>query len=157
MKKSWHLTIALFILTLSFHFGISAWQYNNVTNKWAQIQGTPYLQMYLNRQEYFLGLSYALAAGFTLFSFLIMFKNRKKGVAGVIGGTTLMTVIYCGSCFLIGCCGSPMLTVYLSLFGASFLGFTKPIIFLVTLISIVFSYYFLQKKSKCDCSEKECR
>src|SRR4051812_40867959 len=105
MKKSWLLIIALFILTLSFHFGISAWQYS-VTNKWAQTQGTPYLSMYLNRQEYFLGLSYALAAGFTLFSLLIMFKNRKNGVTGIIGGTTLMAVIYWGSCFLIGCCGS---------------------------------------------------
>ena len=156
MKKSRLFIFALIICTLILHYGINDWQYNNITNKWAQTQGISYFQIYLNRQDYFIGLSYALAAGFTLFSFLTMYKNRKKGLVGVVGGTTIMAVIYWGSCFLIGCCGSPMLTVYLSIFGASFLGFTKPIIFFVTLISIVFSYYFLQKKSKCNCSEKEC-
>ncbi|HEX3045736.1 MAG TPA: hypothetical protein VHY08_13345 [Bacillota bacterium] len=156
MKKRWLLIVAVILLTLGFHYGISAWQYYNVTNKWAGSQGISYLKIYFKQQEYFLGLSYGLAAGFTVFSIFKMFENQKKGVAGAIGGTALMAVIYWGSCFLIGCCGSPMLTVYLSLLGASFLGFTKSIIFVITIISVAISYYMLQRKSNCACSEGTC-
>lgn len=156
MKKSWIYIFAVMLLSLGLHYGINAWQYYHVVNKWAGSQGVSYVKIYYNQQEYFLGLSYALAAGFTVFSIFKMLESRKKGVARTIGGTALMGIIYWGSCFLIGCCGSPMLTVYLSLFGASFLGFSKSIILVITIISITISYFFLQKKSKCACPEGTC-
>jgi hypothetical protein len=51
-----------------------------------------------------------------------------------------------GGCFLIGCCGSPMLAVYLSLFGAKALGLGKPLMALVTLISVSCGYWCLSRR-----------
>jgi len=51
-----------------------------------------------------------------------------------------------GGCFLIGCCGSPMLAVYLSLFGAKALGLGKPLMALVTLVSVSCGYWFLSRR-----------
>ena len=83
-----------------------------------------------------LGISYALAGAFTIYAFLKFLNNRKKtGIAGMIGGLTLPGALYGGGCFLLGCCGSPMLAVYLGLFGSSFLGFTKPFILITTIRS----------------------
>ena len=51
-----------------------------------------------------------------------------------------------GGCFLIGCCGSPMLAVYLSLFGAKALGLGKPFMALVTLVSVGCGYWCLSRR-----------
>ena len=53
-----------------------------------------------------------------------------------MGGITLVGVLMAGGCFLIGCCGSPMLAVYVSLFGSRALGVGKPLTALVTLVSV---------------------
>ena len=65
-----------------------------------------------------------------------------------------------GGCFLIGCCGSPMLAVYLSLFGAKALGLGKPLMALVTLVSVSCGYWYfslrLARGSTCmdDCCSR---
>lgn len=104
-----------------------------------------------------LGISYALAIGFTVYSFLKISESHKRGVAGMLGGVTLTGFLYFGICFLTGCCGSPMLAVYLSLLGPPFLGFTKPLILASTTASIAASYYWMEKKAKnpCGCSVGE--
>ena len=51
-----------------------------------------------------------------------------------------------GGCFLIGCCGSPMLAVYLSLFGAKALGLGKPLMALVTLVSVNCGYWYFSRR-----------
>ena len=38
-----------------------------------------------------------------------------------MGGITLSGFLAVAGCYLLGCCGSPMLAVYMSLFGVSFL------------------------------------
>jgi len=68
-----------------------------------------------------------------------------------VGGVTLTGILYVGGCFLLGCCGSPMLTVYLSLFGSSFLGITKPLVATITTVSVVIGYFWIEKKSKSCC------
>ena len=45
--------------------------------------------MYFRDGEYFFGLSYALAIGFTLFALSGLKIDRKKGAAGIFGGSYL--------------------------------------------------------------------
>ncbi len=61
---------------------------------------------------------------------------------------TLVGVLYGAGCFLIGCCGSPMLAVYLSLFGASVLGFLKPLVAIVTTLSVVASAIVIVRRAR---------
>ena len=50
-------------------------------------------------------------------------------------------------CFLVGCCGSPMLGVYLSLFGAAFLPFAKPLAAGLSTLLILGSYWWMRRQS----------
>jgi len=109
------------------------------------------ISLYFKKQESFLGFSYALAGAFTIYTLLKFLQNRKSGITGIVGGFTLTGVLYIGGCFLLGCCGSPLLAVYLGLFGSSFLGFTKPLIAIITTISVVIGYFWIEKKSKICC------
>jgi hypothetical protein len=63
-----------------------------------------------------------------------------------VGGLTLVGVLMAGGCFLIGCCGSPMLAVYVSLFGAKALSVGKPLTALVTLVSVGCGYWCLSRR-----------
>ncbi len=154
--------IAAFVITLSIHFFLDSASLEPNAN-WAdateltqQPQLTGY-ELYFTVGDYFLGLSYAMAIAFTIFA-LSRFKfDRSKGVFGIFSGVTLSAVLYAFGCFLIGCCGSPMVVVYAGLFGSSFLGFTKPIIFIVTLLSIGIGYWMLTKRSKSECASDICR
>lgn len=49
-------------------------------------------------------------------------------------------------CFLLGCCGSPMLGVYLALFGAKALGAGKPLMAGITLLSTGCGYWCLSRR-----------
>ena len=46
---------------------------------------------------------------------------------------------------MLGCCGSPMLAVYLSLFGAAFLPWAKPLIALLTTVTLFAAWRFSLK------------
>ena len=101
------------------------------------------LGAYLHGQDYFLGFSYALGAAFATWALvrLIFFRQGRAAAAGAaVGGITFVGVLMAGGCFLIGCCGSPMLGVYLSLFGAKALGLGKPLTALITLASVSCGY-----------------
>ena len=77
----------------------------------------------------------------------ILFRQGRTVTAGAAaGGVTLVGALMAGGCFLIGCCGSPMLTVYLSLFGAKALGLGKPLMALVTLVSVSCGYWCLSRR-----------
>ena len=80
---------------------------------------------------------------------LVAFPFAKQRVAAggaAVGGITLVGVLMAGGCFLIGCCGSPMLAVYVSLFGSRALGVGKPLTALVTLISVSCGYWCLSRR-----------
>jgi tetrahydromethanopterin S-methyltransferase subunit A len=121
--------------------------------------GTP-VRLYLEQQLYFLSASYALAGAFTVYAWLRVRKRQRASARGVWGGITLAGVLYFGGCWLMGCCGSPLLPVYLSLFGSSFLGFTKPLILLSTLVSVGVGYGWMQRKGAevgaCGCGVPSC-
>ncbi len=116
--------------------------------KWASIGNDSLLSRYLSNQDYFMGLSYGLAAGFTAYSLMRFTAGQRGGLRGAIGGLTMTGILYFGGCFLLGCCGSPMLAVYLSLFGSSYAGFTKPLVLIITMLSIVLSWIWMQRKTR---------
>ncbi len=102
-------------------------------------------------QDYFDGFSYALAAAFTAWALCrsILFRQGRTVAAGAaVGGVTLLEALMAGGCFLSGCCGSPMLAVYLNLFGAKALGLGKAAMALATLASVSCGYWWISRPSR---------
>jgi hypothetical protein len=115
----------------------------------AHVVGPLGLWAYWQGQDYFIGFSYALAAAFATWSLSrsILFRQGRTVTAGAAaGGVTLLGALMAGGCFLMGCCGSPMLAVYLSLFGAKALGLGQPLMALVTLFSVSCGYWCLSRR-----------
>ncbi len=139
---------ASFLLVLLTHFAYSLWQTARLSSEWFQVKEINPLRQYFERQDFFIGLSYALTAAFTAYAVINFFDKRKKGIAGTVGGFTLAGFLYFAGCFLTGCCGSPMLTVYLSLFGSSILGFAKPLTAGLTAASVTLGFFWINKNSK---------
>jgi hypothetical protein len=77
--------------------------------------------MYVRTLTYVLGAAFAVWA----LSRCISFSRGTAVAAGAAGSITLVGVLMAAGCFLIGCCGSPMLAIYLGLFGAKVLGLGK--------------------------------
>lgn len=116
-----------------------------------------WFQRYVLEQEYFLGISYALSFTFMAFAFL-KYKENRKGALKAGLGSGLFAVILWFSCFFFGCCGSPMIIVYLNLFGLSTLKIPKAILLLMTVIFIGIAYILLMRKpSNCYCNGKPCK
>ena len=107
------------------------------------------LSAYWRGQDYFLGFSYALGAAFAIWALsrsIFLSQNRALAAGAAVGGATFVGLLMAGSCFLIGCCGSPMLAVYLSLFGAKALGLGKPLTALIALTSVSCGYWCLSRR-----------
>lgn len=161
MKKKVLLPLTAFVVALFVHVSYSIVQSKRLAEQWVGTNEANYFELYVKRAEYLIGASYALAIAFSIYALVRFLESRKTGIAGFVGGITLTGVLYVAGCFLLGCCGSPMLAVYLTLFGSSFLGFTKPLTFGLTLASIMVGYIWLERKSvsQTDCceGEEECK
>ena len=105
------------------------------------------LASYFNAGDYWLGFSYALATAFAAWCFLRVLYLRRQALASSAAGLTLSGVLVAGVCFLTGCCGSPMLPLYLGLFGTQFLSVTKPLTFCITVLSILIGYAWMLKRA----------
>ncbi|PIZ35681.1 hypothetical protein [Candidatus Aquicultor secundus] len=156
-SKRFYLAIA-FIATFFIHGVYLTWQSMWASSKWIQTAADSSfltnLTRYFQTQDYLLGISYGLSLAFMVYAFLRLKEGQKSGAAGLVGGATLTGLLYFGGCFLIGCCGSPMLVVYLNLFGAGFLGFAKPLVLILTMLSITIGYFWMERKAKtatCNC------
>ena len=77
---------------------------------------------------------------------MLFFQRQSVGTSAA--GMTLGGLLGIAVCFLTGCCGSPMLPIYMGLLGPQFLSVTKPLTFGVTLISILLGFAWMQKKMK---------
>lgn len=119
---------------------------------WADV-GVGYGEMwgfnsYITEQDFYLGFSYALGAAFAAWAVEQFIRTRQAAMAaGAVGSVTLAGVLMAAGCFLIGCCGSPMMGVYLGLFGAKALGIGKPLMAVVTLISVGWGYWYLSRRA----------
>lgn len=140
----------IFAAVFASHFGYQAFQKTHVANQWVQVSAPPtsLWSRYVERGDYWLGYSYALAAAFTAFALVLTISRRRQAASGVVGGITLLGVLYGAGCFLIGCCGSPMLAVYLSLFGSAVLGFLKPLVAVITTLSVGVSAAVVIRRSR---------
>lgn len=149
---------ASFFLILFAHFiytgtagyrALRLWAYN-VNNPW---------KAYFSRGDYFLGAAYALSVTFTLFVFLNFLEQRQNNKE-LAASVSLTGLLYLFGCYLVGCCGSPLLAVYGSFFGASFLGWTKPAIFALTLISVIAGVVWMERRNRvsppCCAHENSC-
>jgi Co/Zn/Cd efflux system component len=117
--------------------------------RWASLPGSDasWLSRYLETQGYWLGYSYALSLTFAAAA-LRRYREERFCSAKTLafGGVTLSGFLALAGCFLVGCCGSPMLVVYLSLFGAGFLPLAKPLVAVVTTISIVGAWWWMKRR-----------
>ncbi len=118
--------------------------------RWAVVGAateSSWMQLYLQTQSYWLGFSYALSLTFAVYAFRRYREQRYCTARNLaIGGVTFSGLLAVAGCYLIGCCGSPMLAVYLSLFGAAFLPFAKPLVALVTSVSILGAWWWLNRR-----------
>ncbi len=107
------------------------------------------LAPYIQGQDYYTGFSYSVGAAFTVWAIGRYLRSRQAAMAaGAAGSITFVGVLMATGCFLIGCCGSPMLGVYLGIFGATALGLGKPLMALVSLLSVVIGYWYLSRRGK---------
>lgn len=146
--------LLVFASVFGLHVGWKARQESLVAAQWVSVPSMSRPSVwarYVERQDYWLGYSYALASAFTVFALVRTLQQRRREARSVLGGVTLMAALYGSGCFLIGCCGSPMLAVYLSLFGASILGALKPIVAAVTTLSVIVSGVYLVRRSQRAC------
>ena len=141
------LPLGVFVLVGAFHFvWLGLFPENGaVQSRWASVGPSPtWFQQYVESQSYWLGYSYALSLAFAAVA-IRRYVERRSCAARIvaIGGVTLPGILSVTSCFLLGCCGSPMLGVYLSVFGAAFLPLMKPIVAGLTTISIAIAWYWM--------------
>ncbi len=117
--------------------------------RWASMPAagaSSWFNTYLETQGYWLGYSYALSLAFATAA-LRRYREKRYCSAKTLalGGVTLTGFLALAGCFLVGCCGSPMLVIYLSLFGAWFLPLAKPLVAVVTTISIIGAWWWMKR------------
>ena len=130
-------------------------------NQWLSLDSvkSPW-ERYLESKDYFLSYSYSLSLAFAAICFR-RYSERRYCTVG-IASIGLPGALSIGGCFLIGCCGSPMLAVYISLFGVRFLPFAKPAIAALTTLSLTGAWLWMTRSKaqvifatveSCDCNE----
>lgn len=154
-RRAFAIALAIFGAVFGAHVWFHLWRDQQAMAHWVSVPGrvqfSPWRQ-YLDRQDYWVGYSYALAAAFTAYA-LTLSLERRRAMGSVAGGVTMLGVLYAGGCFLIGCCGSPMLGIYLSLFGAKILGLVKPLMAVITTASVLVSGILLVRRTRAACCE----
>lgn len=124
----------------------------NARARWvlpADMPVSSWWQIYVETQSYFLGFSYALSLAFAGWALRRYREERLCGSRSLaIGGITFSGFLAVAGCYLLGCCGSPMLVVYLNLFGAAFLPFARPLVALITLLSVAAATWWLIHRSR---------
>jgi len=120
-----------------------------VQDRWVTVTADrSWLRSYFTSGNYWLGYSYAISLAFASVAYRRFREQRATAARSMaIGGVTLTGVLAFAGCFLMGCCGSPMLAVYLSLFGAAFLPFARPLVAGMTTLSLVAGWWWMTRRS----------
>ena len=146
------LPAAVLLAVLVFHFvwlGVFP-EKNAVQEQWVSVPESegPWLTRYVETQSYWLGLSYGMSIAFAAVALRRYREGRFCTARNLaIGGITFSGVLSVVGCYLLGCCGSPMLAVYLNLFGAAFIPMAKPIMAGVTFLSVMLAWWWMNRKS----------
>ena len=144
------LPLGVFLGVIIVHYLWSGFfpEYDPVQARWASLpaKDLSWLKRYIETQGYYLGYAYALSLTFAAVALRRYREDRFcQGRIIAIGGVTFSGFLAVAGCFLVGCCGSPMLVVYLSLFGASFLPLAKPLLAALTTISILGAWWWMNR------------
>ncbi len=111
-----------------------------------------WLASYVEMRLYWLGYCYALSLSFAAVAVRRYLKCRAGSTRNAaIGGITISGVLGAVGCFLLGCCGSPMIGVYLSLFGAAFLPLAGPLVAAFTTAIVGLLYWRMQERPALAC------
>jgi len=156
------LPLALFLVVMTIHYlwlGVFP-ERDPAQDRWASIDAaeSTWSARYIENQSYWLGFSYALPLAFAAVAIRRFREERSCRARNLaIGGITLTGCLAVAGCFLIGCCGSPMLAVYLSLFGAGFLPFAKPLVAVITAVTVFAAWWWMvrHKASPKACAVKK--
>lgn len=112
------------------------------------VSETSWPHRYLATQDYCLGISYALSLSFAVVAFRRYREQRHCAARSfAIGGLTVSGTLAVAGCFLVGCCGSPMLAVYASLLGAAFVPTIKPLLAVLTALSVTVAWLWMNRLS----------
>lgn len=136
-KKMW-IPVPLFVGVLVFHVAVTVASFPSA------IPMGPKLLGYFKLGSFWLGYSYALAAAFTAYAVLLSVERSPRGMAGAIAGASWVGLLYAAGCWAVGCCGSPLLAVYLGALGSRLLGFTQPIVAAVTTLSVLGAFLWMR-------------
>jgi len=107
------------------------------------------IRAFLFGDSLWMGASYAVSAGFTAFALSVFRENRRRAAIGAAGGIAIGGAVYGLGCFFLGCCGSPMLAVYISLLGAKWAKITGPLLFGVTVATVALGVRMLRRRRRC--------
>ncbi len=144
--------VSIFVTVMGIHFvylGLFP-EKDPAQDRWAivvPVDKPSWISTYLDSQSYWLGYSYALVLTFSIVA-LRRYRQSKACSARnfAIGGFTLTGLLAIAGCFLVGCCGSPMLIIYLNLFGAAFLPIAKPFMAGITTLTIFLAWWWMNRK-----------
>lgn len=107
-----------------------------------------WLVSYWSAGDHWLGLSYAMSLAFAAYALRRFLELRSRSARNAaVGGVTFGGFLAVAGCFLVGCCGSPMLAVWLNLFGAAFLPFAKPLVAAVTAVFLLATWIWMRRRS----------
>ena len=154
------LTLAVWLAVVGLHvvwLGLFP-ERDAAQDRWVAVASEPsWIRAYVAGQSYWLGYSYGLSAAFAAVA-LRRWRERGEGGArklalGSLGASGIFSIV---GCWLIGCGGSPMLGV-LSLFGAAFLPFAKPLVAAITTVSIGAAWWWMSRRaSTAPCTDAAC-
>jgi hypothetical protein len=118
------------------------------SSPWASLPADehPRLSRYLESGGPWLGYSYGISFAFAAVALRRYLRSRSAAQGRfAVGGAAGSGLLAFLGCYLTGCCGSPMLLVYLNLFGAGFLPFARPFVAAVTSISILGAWWWMTR------------
>lgn len=155
------LPLGVFAMVVALHVGYRMFfpEVAPGQERWASVPSShsSWFNLYLKSQAYYLGLSYASSAAFAAAAFR-RYRERRLGADRnlALGGITLSGVLAAAGCYLVGCCGSPMLAVYVSLLGSWFVPWTGPLTLAVTLLSLAGGWYWMRRRELCSAPTQAC-
>lgn len=149
----------LFVLVFVAHGWYSMYgAVEEASSRWVELAPAGFsdrLHGYFTGGGLWLGYSYALAGAFALWTALDWLGRRESGVKAV-GGFSLSGAVAGAACFMTGCCGSPMLGVWVGLLGASAAPYLGPFAALVSTLSLFAAARLMRRGKSGACGSDKC-
>lgn len=107
---------------------------------------------YIQTQSYLLGYTCALGFAFAADALRRYVELRSIAARNMAAGSFGLTALFGGgACFLLGCCGSPTLPVWLTLFGSNALPMAKPIAAGISTVAVAAAFWWSYQKQTVLC------